>query len=201
MTDFKKKLFAGILGSALLLTGSQAFARPMPPPPVHMNQEQMSENISGWVKHLSEVYGVDKAQIESALTRGVHIHDVQQALILSKLSGKNFSDVLAMKVDWPQVAEKLGVKREQVEEFHRQQMLEMLAHNSGVDTKTAESLLKDGYKPKDITIAGKIAQAAGKDIKSVLGKRKINNTWSDVAKSFGVDIRKFMPKHEQPPIE
>ena len=103
-----------------------------------------------------------------------------------------------MKVDWSQVAEKLGVTREQLANFQRQQQTEMLALNAGVDVKTVESLLKDGYHPQDILVAGKIAKAAGKDIKSVLGKRKINNTWVDVAKSFGVDAKKILPPPPEP---
>ena len=194
MTDFKKKLLAGILGSALLLTASQAFARQMPPPPVHMNQAQFAENVNGWVKHLSEVYGVDKAQIESALKSGVHIHDVQQALILSKLSGKNFSDVLAMKVDWFQVADKLGVTREQVGEFLMQERTEFFAKRAGIELKTFQALLKDGYHPHDIAVAGAIAKTANKNIKSVLEKRRINNTWEDVAKSFGVNFNDLIPR-------
>lgn len=200
MTDLKKKFLATVLGSALLLTGAQAFAQPqeMPHMPPHMTQEQIAENIDGWAKHLADSYGVDKAQVEAALKRGVNIRDVQFASVLAKLSGKSFADVLAMKVDWSQVAEKLGVTREQLANFQRQQQTEMLALNAGVDVKTVESLLKDGYHPQDILVAGKIAKAAGKDIKSVLGKRKINNTWVDVAKSFGVDAKKILPPPPEP---
>ena len=200
MTGLKKNFLAAVLSSTLLLTGTQVFAQShemptnMPMHMMHMTQEQIAENASGWAKHFSEAYGVDKAQVEAALKRGVHIRDVQFASMLAKLSGKSFDDVLAMKVDWQQVTEKLGVTREQIDELQRQQMDDMLALNSGVDVNTVKSLLKDGYAPQDIMIAGKIAKAAGKDVKSVLGKRKINNTWDDVAKSFGVDIRNIMPK-------
>ena len=199
MMNFKRKFLATVLGSALLLTGTQVFAQPtMPLPapthmPMHMNQEQVAKHADGWAKYLSEKYGVDSAQVKEALTRGVNFRDVQFASMLAKLSGKSFADVLAMKVDWAQVAEKLGVTREQMADFQRQQMDEMLALGSGVDVKIVKSLLNDGYAPQDIMIAGKIAQAAGKDVKAVLSKRKINNTWDDVAKSFGVDMKKIMP--------
>ena len=59
--------------------------------------------------------------------------------------------------------------------------------------QTFRALLKDGYNHRDIDIAGKIAKASGKNIKTVLAKREINNTWADVAKSFGVDLKKIMP--------
>ena len=194
MLNFKTKFLTGLLSGALLLTGSQAFANPSEmPPPMMMNEEQVAENLNGWVKHFTDEYGVDSAQVEAALKDGVNIRDVQFAAVLSKLSGKSFSDVLAMKTDWFQVAEKLGVTRAQVEEFTRQQMSAKLAKESFTDVKTVQSLIKDGYHPQDIAMAGKIANAAGKDIKSDLSKRKINNTWGDVAKSFGLDAKKFMP--------
>ena len=103
-----------------------------------------------------------------------------------------------MKVDWYQVAEKLGVTREQVEEYARNERLAELAKHSKLDAKTVDSLLKEKYDPRDITVAGIIANASGKNVKSVLAKRKINNSWEDVAKEFNVDLKEIMkPKHER----
>ena len=191
--SIKKKILAGILGG-LLLTGGQALANP-PEPPEQNWQEEAAARIGGWAKYFSEKYGVESAHVEAALNDGVHIEDIKHAAILSKLSGKNFSDVLAMKVDWAQVAEKLGVTREQVHEFFQQERDEHFAAKAMTDVKTFKALLKDGYNPHDIMIGGRIANAAGKNIKSVLEKRRINNTWEDVAKSFGVDVKKIMPQH------
>ena len=194
MRDFKKKFIAGLLGGALLLTGTQTFANP-PEPPEQDNawQEEAAANIGGWAKYFSDKYGVDSAQVESAMNDGVHIEDIRNAAILSKLSGKSFSDVLAMRVDWAQVADKLGVTREQLKNFYEQERDEAFAKRAGIDVSTFKSLVKDGYDPRDIDIAGKIAKASNKNIKDVLGKRKINNTWDDVAKSFGVDMKQIMP--------
>ncbi len=192
--NMKKKILAGLLSGALLFTGSQALANPPEMPDDDKTwQEEEAKHIGGWAKYISEKYGVESAQVEAALNDGVHIEDVKHAAILAKISGKNFSDVLAMKVDWRQVAEKLGVTREQVKEFYEQERDEHFAKMANVEVKTFRSLLKDGYDPHDIMIAGKIAQASNKNIKSVLDKRKINNTWEDVAKSFGVDMKKIMP--------
>lgn len=194
MRDFKKKLLAGLLGGALIFTGAQTLAAPdEPPDPDQAWQEEAAANIGGWAKYFSTKYGVDSAQVEKALNDGYHIEDVRSAAILAKLSGKNFSDVLAMKVDWPQVADKLGVSREQIKQFYMQERDEAFAKRAGIDVNTFKALTKDGYDPRDIDIAGKIAKASGKDIKSVLAKRKINNTWEDVAKSFGVDMKTIMP--------
>lgn len=198
--NIRKKIVAGLLGGALLMAGGQALATPPEIPDDDKAwQTEDAAHIGDWAKYFSEKYGVDSAQIEQALNDGVHIEDVRHAAILSKLSGKSFSDVLAMKVDWWQVADKLGVSHEQIKEFFKQEREESFAKHAGIDVKTLRGLLKDGYDIRDIGIAGKIAQAAGKDIKSVLGKRKINNTWEDVAKSFGVDLKKIMPPPPEHP--
>ena len=194
MRNFKRKLLAGILSGALIFTGAQALAAPdEPDEPDAVWQEEAAANRGGWAKYFAEHYGVDAAQIEQALNDRVHIEDIRSAAILAKLSGKNFSDVLAMKVDWPQVADKLGVSHEQVRKFYDDERDEFFAKRTGLDVNTFKGLLKDGYHPRDIDIAARIAKASGKPVKSVLEKRKINNTWGDVAKSFGVDIKTIMP--------
>ena len=193
--SIKKKILAGLLGGALLLTGSQALANPSEMPEQNWQEEEIT-HVDNWTKYFSEKYGVDSAQVEAALNEGVHIKDIRHAAILAKLSGKSFSDVLSMKVDWFQVADKLGVTREQVQEFFQQERDEHFAAEAKTDVKTFKALLKDGYDPHDIMIGGRIANAANKNIKSVLEKRRINNTWDDVAKSFGVDMKKIIPpKH------
>lgn len=194
MNNFKKKILTGLLSGALILTGSQALAAPPDFSDDDKDwQAEAEAHRGGWAKFISERYGVDTAQVEAALNDGTHIEDIRHAAILAKLSGRNFSDVLAMKVDWPQIAEKLGVTREQMRKFFKQEREESFAKHAGIDVKTFQSLVKDGYNPHDIDVAARIAKAAGKDVKSVLGKRKINNTWEDVAKSYGVDMKKIMP--------
>ncbi|MBR2734197.1 MAG: hypothetical protein IKD80_08170 [Selenomonadaceae bacterium] len=194
MRNITKKILAGILGGALIFTGANAFAaEPDASDFERAWQEEAAQNIGGWAKYFSDKYGIDGAQIERAMHDGVHIEDIKHAAVLSKLSGKNFSDVLAMKVDWSQVADKLGITHDQIKNFYDQERDAEFAERAGIDVGTFKSLLKDGYQLHDIAIAGKIATASGKDIKTVLGKRKINNTWGDVAKSFGVDMKKIMP--------
>lgn len=192
--SIKKKILAGLLGGALLFTGGQAFANPPEMPDDNAWQEEAQANISGWAKFISTRYGLSGAEVEEALNNGVHIEDVRRAAVLAKLSGKSFSEVLAMKVDWPQVAKKLGVTREQVIEFFWNERNETFAERIGVDAKTFQSLLKEGYDVRDICAAGIIAKHSGKSIKTVIEKRRINNTWQDVAKSFGVDWRNIMPQ-------
>ena len=190
--NFKKNLLIGLLSGAMILTGGQAFANEAEMPDEAWQAEEQAD-VSVWTKFLAEKYGVDESQIKAALDSGVHFEDIHHAAILAKLSGKSFSEVLAMRVDWEQVAQKLGVTHEQIENFYNREREEHLAKRANIDVKTLQALLKEGYHPQDIMIAGKIAKASNKNIKSVLDKRKINNTWEDVAKFFGVDMKKIMP--------
>ena len=197
--SIKKKILAGLLGGALLLTGSQALANPPEmPDDDKFWQEEQATHAADLAKYISEKYGVESAQVEAALNDGVHFGDIKHAAILAKLSGRSFSEVLAMKVDWFQVAERLGITREQVKDFFKHEREEHFAKMACIDVKTFSALLNDGYDPHDIMIAGKIAQASGKNVKNVLSKRTINNTWEDVAKSFGVDIKTIMPPPPHP---
>ncbi|MBR3499528.1 MAG: hypothetical protein IKO05_11110 [Selenomonadaceae bacterium] len=192
--NFKKKLLVGLLSGAMILSCGAVNAAEPEMPEDDVWQEEEAAHRGGWANYFSEKYGVSSAQIEQALKSGAHPSDIHHAAVLAKLSGKNFSDVLAMKVDWFQVADKLGVTREQVGEFLMQERTEFFAKRAGIELKTFQALLKDGYHPHDIAVAGAIAKAANKNIKSVLEKRRINNTWEDVAKSFGVNFNDLIPR-------
>ena len=205
--NIKKKILAGILSGALIFGVGTSFNSAYAEPPADEQQQEedfkggrphrpqmTEEQINQYAKDLAEYYGLNQEEIATALKNHTHFEDIRQAATLAKLSNKSFSEVLAMKVDWQQVAEKLGVTREQYEAFIKDEMLSGLAERSKLDKKTVESLLKENYNPHDITIAGLIANASGKNVKAVFSKRTINNTWEDVAKSFGVDLKKLMPQ-------
>ena len=209
MTKIKQKILAGILSGAMILGGGIAVNSAYADPPAQQQEfdgkhkrperpQMTEEQINQYSKELAEYYGVNQAEIATALKNHVHFEDIRMAAQLAKISGKSFSEVLAMKVDWHQVAEKLGVTREQMHEAMKNEHLEGLAQHSKLDKKTVESLLNENYDPHDITIAGIIASESGKNVKSVLAKRKLNNSWDDVAKEFGVDLKKVMkPDHER----
>ena len=201
----KKKILAGILSGAILISGSLAFNDAQAaqknfdshrPHFEHFDEQHerpqfTDEQIAEFAKKIADYYGVDQYEVETALRENTHFGDIRQAATLAKLSGRSFSEVLAMKNDWHQVAEKLGVTREQFDAFMKEEMLGWLAQRSKLDTKTVQSLLDDNYNPRDICMAGIIASESGKSVKSVLNKRKINNSWQDVAKEFNVDAKKL----------
>lgn len=206
--NIKNKVLAGILSGAIIFGGGIALNPVQAEPaateqqedwqqgPRHERREMSPEKLSEFAKKIADTYSVNQVEVEEALKNRVHFEDIKVAAMLAKLSGKSFSEVLEMKSDWWQVAEKLGVTREQMEAQMEAERLDDLVKRSKLDQKTVESLLKDKYDPYDITIAGIIASSSGKNVKTVLSKRKLNNTWEDVAKEFKVDLQKEMRPHK-----
>jgi len=204
--SIKKKILAGLLSGALIFGSgfaiNSAYANESPASEQQQefdgknkrpHRPQMTdEKINQFSKEIADYYGLNQDEIATAFKNHVHFEDIRQAATLAKLSNKSFSEVLAMKVDWQQVAEKLGVSREQYEAFKKDEMLAGLAEHAKLDKKIVQDLLNENYNPRDITIAGNIANASGKNVKAVFAKRTINNTWDDVAKEFGVDLSKVM---------
>ncbi|MBR1396352.1 MAG: hypothetical protein IJ563_02315 [Selenomonadaceae bacterium] len=162
--------------------------------PGQFRQELTEDQIAKFAKEIAARYNVSESEVAQALKDHKNMHDIQIAAMLAKLSNKSFAEVMAMKSDWREVGEQLGVTREQVKSFFEQERTERLATKSGLDTQVVNNLINDGYNPRDIVIAGKIAKAANKDVKKVLAKKKINNKWSDVATEFGVDFNSIMPE-------
>ena len=200
MNSLKKKILAGLLSGAIIFTGGLAInsvqaADNSKSTKVerqrHERLQMTDEQRAQRAKEISERYGVSQAEVDAALKNRVPFDDIRIAAKLAKLSGRSFSEVLAMKVDWRQVAEKLGLTHQQIEEYTKNERLEDLANRSKLDKKTVESLLNDNYSPHDITIAGFIANESGKNVKNVIAKKKINNSWEDVAKEFKVDLSKL----------
>ncbi len=116
--------------------------------------------------------------------------------MIAKVSGKSFDEVMALKTDdknWRDIGESLGVTREKVEEVRQSMTAQHLSQDGDIDESKALSLLKKGYEPRDIECAAALAKASGKDIQSVLDRKKINNRWGDVAKELGVDAN-VLPK-------
>ena len=153
-------------------------------PPRHMDSSKIAE-------HISERFGVDKAQVQKYLeSEKCDPRDLMEGAMISKLSGKSFDDVISAKTDktrWSEVAEKFGVSKEKIREAHDDMMADGLARNGSISKSNALKLLKDGYRPDDLSAASQIAKASGKSISDVLSKKKLNNSWRDVAKSLGVD--------------
>ncbi len=199
MRRFNHKIVAGLVAGALLLGGGftayqfqaahteaaqaeQQAQRPQPP----------QFDASKAAARIAETFGVDEAQVKTAIDSQRDFRDIGQAAMLAKLSGKSFQDVLALKTDsnrWSDVREQLGVTQEQERSARDTMLARHICQTGNVDESTATALLQQGYIPPDIEAAAVLAKASGKDIQSVLDLKKINNRWRDVAQQLGVDAQ------------
>ncbi|MCH3959990.1 MAG: Tat pathway signal sequence domain protein [Selenomonas sp.] len=211
MNKMKKKMVAGIVAGAVLLgTGYGALAQTAEANSSKdtqshhmMKQGQKGQppqmNADEAAKHIHETFGVDESQVKEAINAKKDFHDIGQAAMLSKLSGKSFKDVLAMKTDsnnWQDIGKSLGVTREQVHEQMNEMTAEHIAQKGNIDQAAALALLKNGYHSQDINAASILAKQSGKDIQSVLDMKKINNNWNDVAEQLGVDKSVLRPNKD-----
>lgn len=107
------------------------------------------------------------------------------------LSGAIILAGSAMLMDTVQAAESVS-QSVQVQEQHYSFVAKRIAEYGNLEEAVALQLLKDGYRGRDIEMAGRLAKASGKDVQAVLAMKKINNRWYDVADALGVawdDIR------------
>lgn len=205
-----KKMLMGIVTGLVLTMGGIGYAAQdasqdmeRRQPPHHMGhhrmegQPPMQFDPSEMAKHMAKQLGLEESEVLAAINEKKDFHDIGHAAMLAKVSGKSFSEVLSMKQDgqhWKDVEQSLGVTHEQIRDYMGNMMAERMAESAKTDKATVEQLMKDGYLPPDIMFAGKLANASGKDIQSVLNQKKINNRWEDVAKELGVDESVLRPE-------
>ena len=158
-----------------------------PPAPPKVNLTEMA-------KEISEQYDVNEKEVLAALNEHRSLDDIYYAAIFAKVSGKSFRQVFAMKSDWFDVMQALGISREKYEETVLELMVKDIAKRSDVSEAEVKKLLDNHYSPRDIRIAGRLAKASGKKIQNVLDMKKINQRWTDVADELKVDKNLVRPR-------
>ena len=154
-----------------------------PPPVMQVDPEKAA-------KHIAEAFCIDESEVRAAIEAKRDFRDIGHAAMLAKISGESFKDVLALKrdgKDWREVDGELHITREQIRGVMMEIEARHLAVRSNISEGKALALLRDGYRSFDVFEAAEIANASGKDIQSVLDRKKINNHWEDVARGFDVD--------------
>jgi hypothetical protein len=139
---------------------------------------------------LSETYGIDQATFLKYYNDGVPLRNLNRAAFLAQASGKSLDDVLALKTtdnSWRDVAKALTITQQQFKDTRNNLMSNRLSAKLGLDQQATLTLFDQGYRPRDVAMAGLLAQDTGKSMDDILTLKKINNTWSDVADTLGVD--------------
>ncbi len=160
--------------------------------------------------------GLSESDLETCRAKGISPRDLGQAAQLAKLSGKSLHEIMLAKnldTSWQELAASLGVTDEQLKAARSEMMAEHLEKRLKIAKTTALDLLQKGYNPRDIGAANLIASKSGKSLDEVLGQKKINNRWSEVAQNFGVDFKELHKSemnrhpgegpreaHNQPPV-
>ena len=156
-----------------------------------------------FIKQAATELGVEQQTIKDFFAQGNGPRDLHMALIFSEASGKSLSAVLADKtaaISWPELEKKYSLDRAQLHQARENLMIRQVVKFSALDEQSVRDLLKDGYQPHDIAFAGKLADKTHTAVQSVLDKKKINNSWRDVAKELGLTETDFRPEKKDFPF-
>jgi len=160
------------------------------------------------VKRISDDFGVNSDEISKYMHQGVAPHDLIHAALLSKSSGKSITDILAMKTlanTWNDVETSLGITVEQLHALHEDMLATKMSKDLSISKEKILTVIQSGYLPPDIEMAAQLANNTPKSLADILSLKKINNSWSDVAQTLGIDKEKFIQdikkNHMMPNLE
>jgi hypothetical protein len=153
---------------------------------------QVSPEIAA--QRLPDAFGIDQATILKYNAGGMSFRDIGRAALLANAGGTTLEDVISHKATdntWRDVATAMGITKEQMKATRQKLVANRLDKKIGLDKEVTLDLLHQGYHARDIGMAAELAKNTSKPITEVLSLRKINNTWSDVATTLGVDKETF----------
>lgn len=156
-----------------------------------------------FIKQAATELGVEQQAVKDFFAQGNGPRDLHMALIFSEASGKSLSTVLADKtaaVSWPELEKKYSLDRSQLHQARENLMIRQVIKFSTLDEQSVRDLIKAGYQPHDIAFAGKLANKTHTSVQSVLDKKKINNSWRDVAKELGLSDSDLRPEKKDFPF-
>lgn len=205
---FKKTLSIALAG-AFLLTSAAAYQMPglssaapyqmqhADKMPSHMNK---MFNETNFAQAIAAEYNVKQTDVEKALQNGWRPFQLQRAAFIAYASDKSLNDVLSDRdkvSSWQELDEKYGLTPEKHDQAMRQLHCKRIADMTGVTETKLNALIDDGYYMHDITMAALIANEANRSIDDVISQKKINNSWFDIAESFGMNPDDLSEKMHQ----
>lgn len=197
MNRFSKKTIATLVAGTFLLVGAAlpfavnaASSEKQDRPAMHQRKidpEKAAERIS-------QHFGVSKEVVLKYQNQGYTFRDLTKAAFLAKASGKSFENVVALKTSdktWKTVAQELGVTKEQMKATHRELTADRITAKTGMNKAEVTGLMEQGYRGRDIAMAGLLSKKSSRSASDIIQLKKINNTWLDVADAIGVDKEAF----------
>jgi hypothetical protein len=188
----KKILVISLLGIFLLAGVLTPYITQAAQPTATSTEQQCGPGMM--VQRLASNLGIDENDAAKYIHQGVKPRDLAHASLLAKASNKTLPEVLQMKTlanTWQDVRDSLGVTKEQLKALRQDMLATRVESKLAIPKDTTLSLLQQGYRVRDIEMAGLLAQNTNQAIGDVLAAKKINNRWNDVATNLGVDETTF----------
>ncbi|MBC8015640.1 MAG: hypothetical protein H7X79_07850 [Sporomusaceae bacterium] len=193
----RQKIAALVAGTFIMAAAATPFivqASDIQQPPAGQHQRHQKMSPEQAAQRLSAAFGIDQETIMKYNANGMSYQDIGKAAFLANASGKSIQDVVSLKTadnKWKDVAGTMGITKEQMQGARHDMVASRLNTKAGIDKQTTLDLLRQGYRSQDIGMAGQLAKNTNKPITEVLSLKKINNKWSDVANTLGVDKETF----------
>jgi hypothetical protein len=195
----KKNLVAVLVGTFIMVGVAIPYigeAAPMQGEPPKCGPDMM-------IQRMTDDFGLNKDEVAKYVNQKVDHRELMHAAMLTKISGKSLTDILSMKTlakTWEDIEQTLGVTKEQIHAFRENAIATKLASNLAVSKDVVAALMKKGYHPNDISVATILSKETKKPLAKILSMKAINNSWSDVAKSLGVNeaaLRQDLDKYRE----
>lgn len=194
---FSKKTIASLVAGTFLLVGValpfavQAATSEKQDRPAMCQRKVDPEKAAA---RISQHFGISKESVLKYQNQGYTFRDLTKAAFLAKASGKPFESVVVLKTTdktWKTIAQELGVTKEQMKSTHRELAADRINAKTGMDKAEITGLMEQGYKGRDITMAGLLSKKTNRSASDIIQLKKINNRWLDVAETIGVDRDAF----------
>ncbi|HWR43512.1 hypothetical protein [Sporomusa sp.] len=195
MSKKSRNAIAAFVAGAFILAGiavplvAQATATNNDRPAHHQCRQVNPEQAA---KRLSAKFDLDETLIAKYQKEGKSVKDLGRAALFAKASDKSFESVLALKTDkntWKDVASTLDVDKEKVKAVRQELAAKHISQKFSLNQGDIQNLFNQGYHHRDIAMAGLLAKHSTQTIEQVISLKKVNNTWQDVAKELGVDLK------------
>lgn len=139
---------------------------------------------------MSEVYGVSQIALLKHHAGGMTFRDLQRAANFAGMSGKSLDEVVELKKGdktWKEVAQSLNITKEQRKAQRQKIVVARIQQRTGVEKQTAQALLQQGHKLRDVAIASTLAKQSGKSINDVIALKTQDSKWRKIGTDLGLD--------------
>lgn len=140
---------------------------------------------------ISKQYGIRFSSLLEFCDAGGRLDEACHIAHIAMLSNKSFDSIVSLKHgdnSWSDVFQRAGISEEVIRTYRKNIAADMLKLRYGIDHETSLALIDECYRLGDISRAAQLAVLAKMDVREVLGMKRINNSWDDVAKLLDVSF-------------